>query len=147
LDPACGRPDRRDPILRVDRKLWCPALFGGSAEPHDEDPFWRRLGFSSHQEFLDDLETHQAKLDKWFPSTRRRSDPSPASVPGDEIAEIGAVRRRAPVRQVGIKLRPADYEALASAAFLYGVRPSTMARLLVNRGARAVLEQHAERSG
>ena len=38
----------------------------------------------------------------------------------------------------------ADYEALASAAFLYGVRPSTMARLLVNRGARAVLESKQE---
>jgi len=49
------------------------------------------------------------------------------------------------VRQVGIKLRPADYEALASAAFLYGVRPTTMARMLVNRGARAVLESKRER--
>jgi hypothetical protein len=123
----------------------------GSAEPSDEgqeteqDLYWRRLGFGSHQEFLDGLERNQAKLDQWFPSARRRSDPPAASVPGREIGEVGVVKR-APVRQVGIKLRPADYEALASAALLYGLRPTTMARLLVNRGVRAALESHDEQS-
>ena len=115
-------------------------------EEADEDPYWRRLGFSSSREFLDGLEAHQSKLDQWF-QRFRSGDPPAASVPGDEIGELGVVTRRAPVRQVGIKLRPADYAALANAAFLYGVRPSTMARLLVNRGVRAVLEAHDGRNG
>jgi len=93
--------------------------------------------------FVEGHKADQARLDQLYWGRRRR-DPPPASLPGDEIGDVGTVRRRAPVRQVGIKLRPADYEALASAAFLYGVRPSTMARLLVNRGARAVLESKQE---
>jgi hypothetical protein len=35
----------------------------------------------------------------------------------------------------------ADYEALVRAARLYGARPTTLARLLVNRGVRAVLDR------
>jgi hypothetical protein len=112
---------------------------GGSAEPPDEAPFWRRLGFDSHRHYLEWLEDDQDRLDRKFWPWKYREPPA-GSLPGDEIRDVGVVRRRQPVRQVGIKLRPADYEALASAAFLYGVRPTTMARMLVNRGARAVLE-------
>jgi hypothetical protein len=101
------------------------------------------MGFSSFEDYLEWAEADQERLHQLYWAHRRRDPPS-ASLPGDEIGDVGKVRRRTPVRQVGIKLRPADYEALASAAFLYGVRPSTMARLLVTRGARAVLESKQE---
>jgi hypothetical protein len=115
----------------------------GSSTEVSEGSYWRGLGFSSFEEFLEGLEADQTRLNELYWGRRRR-DPPPASLPGGEIGDVGKVRRRKPVRQVGIKLRPADYEALASAAFLYGVRPSTMARLLVNRGVRAVLESKQE---
>jgi hypothetical protein len=114
----------------------------GAGEPDDWAPWWRKLGFGSQQEYLDGLEEHQAQFDRWFPSRTGR-DPPAAALPGAEIADLPPRRRRAPVRQVGIKLRPVDYESLARAAFLYGVRPSTLARMLVNRGVRAVLEDRA----
>ena len=51
----------------------------------------------------------------------------------------GLAGRQAAVRQVGVKLRPVQYDLLAQAAELYGVAPSTLAGLLVRRGAEAIL--------
>jgi hypothetical protein len=42
-------------------------------------------------------------------------------------------------RQVGCRLTHSQYEALVEAADLYGVRPTTLARQLVNRGVRAII--------
>jgi hypothetical protein len=42
---------------------------------------------------------------------------------------------------VGVKLRPVDYELLAQAAVLYGVAPSTLARMLIRRGAQAIMNR------
>ena len=86
------------------------------------------------------MERDQRRIgDKW---RRNRAAPAvpAAPMPGGEIADVPHGRRK-PVRQVGIKLRPADYEALVRAAGLYGARPTTLARLLVNRGVRAVLDR------
>ncbi|HSJ17031.1 MAG TPA: hypothetical protein VK920_02945 [Solirubrobacterales bacterium] len=108
--------------------------------PRRGDEYWRSLGFSSQREFNEAFEHDQRRIgEKW---RRRRVAPAvpAASMPGDDIADIARVGRRKPVRQVGIKLRPDDYDALARAARLYGARPTTLARLLVNRGVRAVLD-------
>ncbi len=45
-------------------------------------------------------------------------------------------------RQVGIRLSGPQYAELEGAASLYGVAQGTMARILVRRGARAVLDHH-----
>jgi hypothetical protein len=45
------------------------------------------------------------------------------------------------VRQVNVRLDRDQYRDLCDAADLYGVAPTTMARMLVRRGARAVLDE------
>ena len=45
-------------------------------------------------------------------------------------------------RQVCVRLSGGQYDELARAAELYGVARGTMARILVRRGARAVLDHH-----
>jgi hypothetical protein len=42
-------------------------------------------------------------------------------------------------RQVGVKLSAEDYDALVDAADIYGITPTTLARMLVRRGVLAVL--------
>jgi hypothetical protein len=43
-------------------------------------------------------------------------------------------------RQLGIRLRPKHWERLLEAARLYGVRPTTMARMMIVRGTNAIYE-------
>jgi hypothetical protein len=45
-------------------------------------------------------------------------------------------------RQVCVRLSAAQHSELEQAAELYGVAPGTMARILVRRGSRAVLDYH-----
>jgi hypothetical protein len=61
-------------------------------------------------------------------------------VPGDEPNEDRDRRRRVFTRQVGIRLSPEQYAELSRAAEIYGVAPGTMARMLVKRGSRAVID-------
>jgi hypothetical protein len=49
--------------------------------------------------------------------------------------------------QVSVRLRPLDFESLRRAAELYGVRPTTLARMMVIRGVRAILDADLRRSG
>ena len=44
-------------------------------------------------------------------------------------------------RQVGVRLRPAQWDRLVLVAEWAGIRPTTMARLLINRGARAIIDE------
>jgi len=44
-------------------------------------------------------------------------------------------------RQVNVRLDASKYRDLCAAADLYGVAPTTMARMLVRRGTRAVLDE------
>jgi hypothetical protein len=104
-----------------------------------DEPFWRRLGFGSFQEYIDHVEELAVK---YQPGARGvTEDPPAVSVPAVELADLPEGTRRGRVRQVGIKLSRAQFEDLVRAASLYGVRPSTMARLLVNRGVGAVLDR------
>ena len=64
---------------------------------------------------------------------------TPSPGPG-EPNEDRDRRRRIFTRQVCIRLAPEGYGELSRAADLYGVAPTTMARMLVSRGARAVLD-------
>lgn len=47
-------------------------------------------------------------------------------------------------KQIGLRLRSRDFERLCQAAEVYGVRPTTLARMMVLRGVKAILD--AERS-
>jgi hypothetical protein len=47
-------------------------------------------------------------------------------------------------RQVGCRLTHSQYEALVQAADLYGITPTTLARQLVNRGVRAIIDLHRQ---
>ncbi len=47
-----------------------------------------------------------------------------------------------PDRQVCVRLLGEHYDDLAAAAELYGVSPTTLARMLVRRGAKAVLDSY-----
>lgn len=49
--------------------------------------------------------------------------------------------------QVSVRLRPSDFERLRRAAALYGVRPTTLARMMVIRGVKAILDADLRRSG
>jgi hypothetical protein len=43
-------------------------------------------------------------------------------------------------RQLGVRLRPKHWERLLDAARMYGVRPTTMARMMIVRGTNAIHE-------
>ena len=47
--------------------------------------------------------------------------------------------------QVGVRLRPLDFQRLRQAAEMYGVRPTTLARMMVIRGVRAILDGELQR--
>jgi hypothetical protein len=49
--------------------------------------------------------------------------------------------------QVSIRLRPRDFERLGRAAELYGVRRTTLARMMVIRGVKAILDTELRREG
>lgn len=44
-------------------------------------------------------------------------------------------------QQVGVRLQPAQWKRLLLVAQWSGVRPTTMARILINRGARAIIDE------
>jgi hypothetical protein len=48
---------------------------------------------------------------------------------------------------VGVRLRPRDFERLGRAADLYGVRRTTLARMMIIRGVNAILEAELRRDG
>lgn len=103
------------------------------------DEFWLRLGFESFEEYLAGLEREQSRWQRGrIPDV---GTPSLAEV-SREALESELTRRRG-YRQVGIKLRPDDYEALRRAARAHGVAPSTLARVLTARGARALWKDEA----
>ena len=52
-----------------------------------------------------------------------------------------ATPRKPLSRQVGVRLQPAQWKRLLLVAEWSGVRPTTMARMLINRGARAIIDE------
>jgi predicted HTH domain antitoxin len=82
----------------------------------ETDEEWRRMGFGRRR--------------------NRQRLPEP-SLP---VRSAPARREHVRHKQVNVKLTEEDHGRLEGAARVYGVRPATMAQLLVNRGVRAVLE-------
>jgi hypothetical protein len=72
----------------------------------------------------------------WMPGSEDLDrDPEP----GDDT-EFGTdgPKRDYTSRQLGIRLRPRHWDRLLEAARLYGVRPTTMARMMIVRGTNAI---------
>ena len=69
--------------------------------------------------------------------SRRRELPARSTVPAPARPET-TVRGPVTSKQVGVKLIAEDHARLQRAAQLYGLPPSTLARLLVNRGVGAI---------
>lgn len=110
----------------------------------DDSDELKRLGFNSLDEFIAHIEEERRRIQGDY-FERPPKLPAAPHLPGRETGELAAVKReRSGVRQVGIKLREADYEMLAEAAALYGVAPSTLARMLVRRGTLAIFERERE---
>jgi hypothetical protein len=49
--------------------------------------------------------------------------------------------------QVGVRLRQTDFHRLCRAAEIYGVRPTTMARMMILRGVKAILDAELRDKG
>jgi hypothetical protein len=106
----------------------------------DDEPFWARLGYASFDEYLAGFQASQDRFYNDAPARRSLPDPD---VVGEEAGDVGAPapRSRARDHAVGIRLSDRDYWLLSESAELYGVAPSTLARMLVRRGAQAILDR------
>ena len=96
-------------------------------------PFWKRLGFESFQAYLGELERLR---DLYEPRPRRRR--SLAELPGQELGNLVVPRREPLSHQVNVKLRVEDWHVLCAEAAEFGIRPTTLARLIVERGLEAI---------
>ncbi|HEY1237063.1 MAG TPA: hypothetical protein VGE91_01915 [Solirubrobacterales bacterium] len=101
----------------------------------EDEAAWKRMGFRS---IFD--------KPKKRPSTAGDlPDPSPPEIDLDAVARDGTRPRRPRDQQVNVRLTELGYQALREAARSYGLRPSTLARLLIHRGAIAVLADRPDR--
>jgi hypothetical protein len=82
------------------------------------------------------------------PGESKRFDPPGGWAPGDELAESDdfPAPPQPTYRQVGVRLKWPQYQELEHAAQLYGLKPTTLARALINRGTRAILRPIGVRS-
>jgi hypothetical protein len=72
----------------------------------------------------------------WMPG-HEDLDRDPAPGDGTDFGTDGPEREYTS-RQLGLRLRPKHYDRLVDAARLYGVRPTTMARMMIVRGTNAI---------
>jgi hypothetical protein len=72
----------------------------------------------------------------WLPGSEDL-DPDPDPRDDTEFGADGPVREYTS-RQLGLRLRPKQFDRLLEVARLYGVRPTTMARMMVVRGINAI---------
>jgi hypothetical protein len=98
--------------------------------------FWKPLGFETFRDYLSYMNRMQEQL---APLPRTATPPAP------EVVELEAAPTDPPAEhlrrcQVNVKLRPHEAEDLRRAAHIYGLAPSTLARVLVNRGVARILE-------
>jgi hypothetical protein len=97
----------------------------------EDEAGWRRMGFPSLYD----------KRRKRPTSSRELPDATPLAIDLDALAADATRPRRRRERQVNVRLTQLGYDALCQAARAYGLRPATLARLLIHRGAFAVLEK------
>ncbi len=111
-------------------------------ETQHRRPFWKPLGFDTFDDYMRYLNRLQTLYE---PLPRETPIPTPEGLetPDDTVAELDArPRPELRRRQVNVKLRQAEGEALDRAAGIYGLAPATLARVLVNQGVSLILEKY-----
>jgi hypothetical protein len=111
--------------------------------------WWNQAGYETYWELVKEQEAGWAKTGfRSIYSKRRKrpqvsefADATPPDIDLDGLAEDATRPSRRRAKQVNVRLTQLGYDALREAARAYGLRPSTFARLLIHRGALAVLEQ------
>ena len=108
-------------------------------QPDEPAGWWESYGYESLQDYLDEQDrVYEAVMGRQ--PKRRSVDELPAATLGKPEVPPGrnALRRRS--RQLGLKLTEDEFAQLSAAAATYGVRPTTLARMLVHKGVRAIAE-------
>jgi hypothetical protein len=95
----------------------------------EDEAGWKRMGFRS---IFDKRKKRPA-------SASELPDASPPEIDLNALAKDATRPRRPRDHQVNVRLTELGHTALREAAKQYGLRPSTLARLLIHRGAIAVL--------
>lgn len=115
-----------------------------TARASESVEFWERLGYSSFEAYIEDLE-RPWRRDAPTADLRRAERELVGLEPlTDDDLRTAVERRRSRIRQVGLKLAAADYERLAAVAESHDVSPATMARMLLKRALGAVVSELRE---
>jgi hypothetical protein len=107
--------------------------------PKGSNEWWRQATREEMWAYIEEGDEELRRLG--FGRRRNRKEISGPSLPAGSAP---GGREHVRDKQVNVKLTEEDHGRLERAARLYGVRPATMAQLLVNRGARAVLDEEAD---
>jgi hypothetical protein len=110
--------------------------------------WWNQAGYESYWDYVQEQEKNWARMGFSSIYRKRQNRPKTQELPDASLPELDvdavasdAMRPRGSRdRQVNVRLTQLGYDALAKAARGYGLRPTTLARLLIHRGALAVLE-------
>jgi hypothetical protein len=113
-----------------------------------KEGWWNRAGYETYLDYFLAEERQRAQMGlrtiwnkrRKRPPTQELPDIAPGTVDLEAVAADATRPRESRARQVNVKLTDLGYQALSEAARAYGVRPTTLARLLIHRGALAVLE-------
>ncbi len=119
----------------------------GSVSPVDDDE--ERIDpFQAFAEVSAKVRTEKERRDPgiWLPG-ENELDQEPGLLPDSETRFSRDAYGGRGNPQVSVRLRPSDFERLRRAADLYGVRPTTLARMMVIRGIRAILDAELHRKG
>jgi hypothetical protein len=111
--------------------------------------WWNQAGYETFWDYVQESEAKWARMGfnsiynkrHKRPKTQDLPDGSPPDIDLDAVVADATRPRRPRDRQVNVRLTQVGYEALREAAHVYGLRPTTLARLLIHRGALAVLEE------
>ncbi len=117
-----------------------------------KDGWWNQAGYETYWDYVQEQEKSWARMGfssiyrnrKRRPRTEELPDASPPALDLDAVASDATRPRSSRDRQVNVRLTQLGYEALAKAARTYGLRSTTLARLLIHRGALAVLESQED---
>jgi len=107
----------------------------GEARQVQPQEWWARAGYPSFQAYLQELDESQ---DKMFGRRKPRSELPTPGLGSPEAPARGAAGMK--TRQVCLKISERDYEELSEAAAMFSARPTTLARMLVRRGVRAIID-------
>jgi len=120
-----------------------------------KEGWWNQAGYETYWDYVQETEKKWAQMGfssiyrkrKKRPKAQELPDASPPDVDLDALAADATRPRTSRDRQVNVRLTQVGFDALAEAARVYGLRPTTLARLLIHRGALAVLEDQKPKPG